>query len=149
MDPFDETGHDHRGPVIMTASIAARAKHTSGSFDCFIGSNTIMGLQALQPRVGLADLRTAALPPKVAEPFYSSPAWIALRDRVRREAGGRCQVDGCGRVERRMFVDHIVELKDGGAPLERTNVWLLCASHHSLKTVAERAKRTARRPGGP
>jgi 5-methylcytosine-specific restriction protein A len=107
-----------------------------------------MGLQALRSRVGLADLRTAALPPKVADTFYSSPAWIALRDRVRREAGGRCQVDGCGRVERRMFVDHIVELKDGGAPLERTNVRLLCPSHHSLKTVAERAKRTARRPGG-
>lgn len=106
-----------------------------------------MGLQTLQPRVALANLRTAALPPKVADSFYSSPAWIALRDRVRREADGRCQVPGCGRTEQRMFVDHIVELKDGGAPLERTNVWLLCASHHSLKTVAERAKRTARRPG--
>jgi 5-methylcytosine-specific restriction endonuclease McrA len=107
-----------------------------------------MGLRALQPRVALTNLRTAALPPKVADPFYSSPAWIALRDRVRREAGGRCQASGCGRAERRMFVDHIVELKDGGAPLDRTNVWLLCASHHSLKTVAQRAKRTARRPGG-
>ena len=107
-----------------------------------------MGLQALQPRVGVADLRTAALPPKVADGFYTSPEWIVLRDRVRREAGGRCQAPGCGRAERRMFVDHIVELTDGGAPLERTNVWLLCASHHSLKTVAERAKRTARRPGG-
>jgi 5-methylcytosine-specific restriction endonuclease McrA len=128
----------------MTASIAARAKHTSGSFDCFIGSNTIMGLQALQPRVGLADLRTAALPPKVADSFYSSPAWIALRDRVRREAGGRCQVPGCGRIERGMIVDHIVELKDGGAPLDRSNVWLMCRSHHNRKTVTERAKRTAR-----
>lgn len=107
-----------------------------------------MGLQALQSRVALADLRTVALPPKVADRFYTSPAWIALRDRVRREAGGRCQVPDCGRAERRMFVDHIVELNDGGAPLERTNVWLLCASHHSLKTVAERAKRTAQRPGG-
>ena len=46
-----------------------------------------MGLPTLQPRVELANLRTAALPPKVADPFYSSPAWIALRDRVRREAG--------------------------------------------------------------
>ena len=107
-----------------------------------------MGLQALPPRVALADLRTAGLPPKVADSFYSSPAWIALRDRVRREVGGRCQMAGCGRAERRMFADHIVELKDGGAPLKRANVWLLCASHHSFKTVAERAKRTARRPGG-
>ena len=108
-----------------------------------------MGLQALQPRVALADLRTAALPPKIAELFYSSPAWIALRDRVRREAGGRCQVAGCGRIERGMIVDHIVELKDGGAPLERSNCQLLCHAHHAVKTVAERAKRTARRPGGP
>jgi len=108
-----------------------------------------MGLQALQPRIGSVDLRTAALPPKVADPFYSSPAWIALRDRVRHEAGGRCQAPGCGRAERRMFVDHIVELKDGGAPLDRSNAQLLCPSHHAAKTAAERAKRTARRPGGP
>ena len=108
-----------------------------------------MGLQALKPRVALANLRTAALPPKVADPFYSTQAWIALRDRVRREAGGRCQASGCGRAERRMFVDHIVELKDGGAALDRSNTILMCASHHATKTAAERAKRTARRPGGP
>jgi 5-methylcytosine-specific restriction endonuclease McrA len=108
-----------------------------------------MGLQALRSRVGLADLRTAALPPKVADSSYSSPAWIALRDRVRREAGGRCQVPGCGRIERGMIVDHIIELKDGGAPLDRSNVWLTCRSHHNQKTIAERAKRTAWRPGGP
>ena len=107
-----------------------------------------MGLPTLQPRVGLADLRTAALPPKVADRFYSSAAWVALRDRVRREAGGRCQVAGCGRIERGMIVDHIVELKDGGAPLERSNCQLLCHAHHAVKTVAERARRTARRPGG-
>ena len=47
-----------------------------------------------------------------------------------------------------MFVDHIVELKDGGAPLERGNTILICSSHHVLKTNVERAKRTARRPGG-
>ena len=107
-----------------------------------------MGLPTLRPRIGLADVRTAALPPKVADRFYSSVEWIALRDRVRREAAGRCQAEGCGRAERRMFVDHIVELKDGGAPLDRSNVWLLCASHHAAKTAAERARRTARRPGG-
>ncbi len=107
-----------------------------------------MGLPTLRPRVPVASLQTAALPPKVADPFYSSRAWIELRDRVRREAGGRCQASGCGRIERRMFVDHIVELKDGGAPLDRQNVWLLCASHHAAKTADERDRRTARRPGG-
>src|SRR4051812_43343842 len=106
-----------------------------------------MALPTLRPRIGLADLRTAAPPPKRAEPFYSSAAWIALRDRVRREAGGRCQVAGCNR--RGHIVDHIVELKDGGAPLDRSNVRLMCAPHHNRKTAAERAKRTAWRPGDP
>ena len=108
-----------------------------------------MGLQALRSRVGLADLRTAALPPKAADTFYTSSAWIALRDRVRREAGGRCQVPGCGRIERGMIVEHIVELKDGGAPLDRSNARLMCREHHNQKTILERAKRTARRPGDP
>lgn len=107
-----------------------------------------MGLSRLRPRVSVVSLQTAALPPKIANPFYSSPEWIALRDRVRREAAGRCQAEGCSRAERRMFVDHIVELKDGGAPLQRSNVWLLCSSHHAAKTAAERARRTAWRPGG-
>jgi len=106
-----------------------------------------MALPTLRPSIGMVDLRTSAPPPKVAEPFYSSAEWIALRDRVRREAGGRCQVAGCGRIERGMIVDHIIELKDGGAPLDRSNVWLLCASHHTAKTASERARRTAR-PGG-
>ena len=107
-----------------------------------------MGLPTLKPRVAEINLRNAKAPPKVADAFYSSAEWIALRDRVRREAGGRCQVPGCGRAERRMFVDHIVELKDDGAPLDRSNVWLICGAHHSKKTARERAKRTARRPGG-
>jgi 5-methylcytosine-specific restriction enzyme A len=47
-----------------------------------------------------------------------------------------------------MFVDHIVELKDGGAPLDRSNLWLLCGSCHSLKTAGERARRTADHQGG-
>jgi 5-methylcytosine-specific restriction protein A len=105
-------------------------------------------LRTLRPRVGLANLQTAKTPPKSANKFYLSPEWIALRDRVRREAGGRCQAPGCGRIEQRMYVDHRVELKDGGAPLDRRNVWLLCGSCHSLKTAAERVRRTAERPGG-
>jgi len=48
-----------------------------------------------------------------------------------------------------MFVDHIVELRDDvTAALDRSNVWLLCGSCHSLKTAAERARRTAEVPGG-
>lgn len=107
-----------------------------------------MALRTLRPRVGLASLQTAKAPPKTANKFYLSPEWIALRDRVRREAGGRCQAIGCGRIEPRMFVDHRVELRDGGAALDRRNVWLLCGSCHSRKTIAERARRMATTQGG-
>jgi 5-methylcytosine-specific restriction endonuclease McrA len=80
-----------------------------------------------------------AAPPKVADRFYSSPEWIALRDQVRREARGKCQ--RCG--NRGRYVDHKVELKDGGARLDRANVWLLCASCHTTKTAGARADRRA------
>ncbi|MFO1158449.1 MAG: HNH endonuclease signature motif containing protein [Reyranellaceae bacterium] len=132
----------------MNASFAATAKLKGRSSDCFVRGETIMRLQSLRPRVAEINISNAKTPPKVADTFYSSAAWIALRDLVRREAGGRCQVPGCGRADRWTIVDHIVELKDGGAPLDRSNLILLCRSHHSLKTAAERAKRTARRPGG-
>jgi 5-methylcytosine-specific restriction endonuclease McrA len=107
-----------------------------------------MGLPTLKPRPRAMSLHTANPPPKRADTFYFSAEWLALRDRVRREARGRCQMPGCGRMERRMFVDHVVELTDGGAPLDRANVWLLCGSCHTHKTAAERARRTAERPGG-
>jgi len=106
------------------------------------------GLRTLKSRVVVANLRSAAPPPRRAESFYLSREWFELRDRVRWEAGGRCQAPGCGRRERRMFVDHKVELKDGGAPLDPRNVWLLCGSCHTRKTVSERARRTAERHGG-
>jgi 5-methylcytosine-specific restriction protein A len=96
----------------------------------------------------VANLVTAKPPPKTANSFYLSREWIELRDRVRREAGGRCQGPGCGRMEARMFVDHVVELQDGGAALDRSNTWLLCGSCHGRKTAAERARRTAEKPRG-
>lgn len=93
----------------------------------------------LKPRLSTIDTRTVRPMPKVAEPFYSSPEWIALRDRVRTEARWRCQRPGCGK--RGFIVDHIVEIRDGGAKLDRSNVELLCSSHHTIKTNEARAKR--------
>ena len=40
-----------------------------------------------------------------------------------------------------MFADHIVELKDGGAPYDLNNGQCLCGSCHTRKTVAERVRR--------
>lgn len=103
-------------------------------------------IPTLKPRIPTVDTRIAIPPaaprlPKVSEPFYSSAAWIELRDRVRREANGRCQVPGC--TKRGRWVDHIVEIKDGGAKLDRANLMLMCPSHHVSKTAAEKAKRIA------
>lgn len=102
-----------------------------------------MRIPTLKPRVPTADVRRVRPPPKIAEPFYSSADWLALRDRVRAEAGGRCQRPGCS--ERGLYVDHIVEIKDGGARLDRQNCELLCAAHHQVKTHDERAKRAGLR----
>lgn len=106
------------------------------------------GLSTLRSRVGVANLQSAKPPPKRADSFYLSRDWFELRDRVRWEAGGRCQAPGCGRVERRMFVDHRIELKDGGAALDRKNVQLLCGACHTRKTFFQRARRMAERMGG-
>jgi 5-methylcytosine-specific restriction endonuclease McrA len=105
-------------------------------------------MRTLKPGIAVATLHTAKPLAKRADKLYLSPAWFEVRDRVRREARGQCEAPGCGRTERRMFVDHIVELKDGGAALDRSNLWLLCGACHSLKTSAERTRRTAQRLGG-
>jgi 5-methylcytosine-specific restriction endonuclease McrA len=100
-----------------------------------------MGLPTLRPRIGMVDLRTAALPPKVANPFYSSAAWLNLVAKLKAERGAKCQVATCGRTGVRIFGDHIKELQDGGEALDPLNVMLMCGSCHTRKTAAVRVKR--------
>jgi 5-methylcytosine-specific restriction protein A len=76
---------------------------------------------------------------KTAAPFYLTPEWRALMTKLLAERGRRCQE--CGRTGCRIFGDHVVELQDGGAPLDEGNVLLRCGSCHTRKTAAERAKR--------
>jgi 5-methylcytosine-specific restriction endonuclease McrA len=95
-------------------------------------------------RTGLRTLDTRTIKPgqKQADPFYDTPEWRALRDQVRREAGGCCEWSGC--ESRGRYVDHRIERSDGGADLDRSNLWLLCPSHHRIKTVRARAARARR-----
>lgn len=70
----------------------------------------------LGPRVPTADTRIAPpapKPAKIADPFYSSTAWLTLRDAERVAAGGICRRPGCGKPGH--TVDHIREIRDGGA----------------------------------
>jgi len=55
---------------------------------------------------------------KVADPFYASPEYRKWRTLVIERAGGICQAPSCGRRERRMFADHVIERRDGAADLD-------------------------------
>lgn len=73
---------------------------------------------------------------------YASPEHRAWRTAVLARSGNACQ--SCGRTGVRLFADHIVELRDGGAALDVRNGQALCGSCHSTKTAAARAARQQR-----
>ena len=103
-----------------------------------------------KPRVAVADLRPAQFqikPAKAFDPFYSTSAWKRLRAEVIAERGRGCE--DCGKTDPKMYCDHIVERQDGGAPLDKSNLRILCASCHTSKTYAEATKRARRRPDQP
>lgn len=100
-----------------------------------------MKLAMLRPRVATFDARAVKPPPKQAAPIYHSPEYAEWRAAVIGNANGVCQWPGCGRAERRMFADHIVELQDGGARFDVANGQCLCGSHHTRKTAEARARR--------
>lgn len=82
-------------------------------------------------------------PPKIADNFYLSPEWRGLMDEIIGERGRCCEE--CGRKGVRIFGDHIKEIKDGGARLDKRNVKLLCGRCHARKTARARADRAAGR----
>jgi len=65
---------------------------------------------------------------------YNSKRWRILRHRVLTEQPW-CDEPDCLALAK--HVDHIVGLRDGGAPFDRNNVHGLCVSHHSAKTALE------------
>lgn len=95
-------------------------------------------------RVRTISTAIAAPPDKQAASIYSTPEYAAWRAAVIRRANGRCQGKGCTRTGTRLFADHIVELRDGGAPFDVSNGQALCGSCHTTKTNEERARRMRR-----
>lgn len=94
-------------------------------------------LKRLPDRLGALPDRVKPAP-KVALPFYGSPEWLALMRRLKSERGNWCEV--CGRGGR-IYGDHVVEIRDGGAMLDPRNVHLLCHGCHQAKTEREKARR--------
>lgn len=111
---------------------------------------TRTALSLLRPAVTPVDTRIARPAVKAADRELLTAEHRAWRNAVVDRAGHRCEwfVHGvrCDRAApaHRLFADHIVERKDGGAALDVANGQCLCASHHGLKTFRERSKRMAR-----
>ena len=107
-------------------------------------------LTSLQPRVGVAGLRFAE-GPKVADQFYVSPEWRLFVqglkvDRFGHPSNAHCQDPKCKYPGRgcRVFADHVVEIKDGGARLDPRNIMFRCGSCHTRVTNERKALRNKR-----
>jgi 5-methylcytosine-specific restriction enzyme A len=104
-------------------------------------------LSTLKPRVSMASQRLPPRP-KTALPVYSSPEWRALIASIIKRRGRRCEDPRCQSPNRaageRVYGDHVIELQDGGALLDPTNVMLRCAPCHGRKTTEEKNKRMSK-----
>jgi hypothetical protein len=104
-------------------------------------------LKAIGSRVVTVETRRVMPPPKEADAIYSTTNHRDWRALVVANAGGQCEArDGnhrCWKSEPhvRLYADHIIELKDGGAPFDVSNGQALCARHHTLKTAVEKRRR--------
>ena len=96
-------------------------------------------IRTIGPRVRPIELRRVLPPEKVAAEFYSTPEWRDLMARLIKERGRRCQK--CGRTDCRIFGDHIIEIQDGGARLDPSNISLKCGRCHTTKTLQARKER--------
>jgi 5-methylcytosine-specific restriction protein A len=104
-----------------------------------------VSIPVVRPLVPLAAPRVPPQPKK-AEEFYLSPQWRKFVVMLILKRGRRCEKCGAFRNDQgepiRLFGDHIVELKDGGAPLDERNTQILCPKCHSAKTAQARARRS-------
>lgn len=101
-------------------------------------------LRTLAPHIATLDTSCARPLPKITEAHYHTPEHREWSRKVIERADGRCQGRGCGRTGVRLFADHIIELKDGGAPLDLNNGQALCGSCHTTKTAEKRRERMMR-----
>jgi 5-methylcytosine-specific restriction protein A len=73
--------------------------------------------------------------PKETDPFYLSVRWRRFRAWYL-ENHPLCELcEQEGRLTPTVMVDHVVELSDGGAPLEEENAMSMCWKCHGIKTA--------------
>jgi 5-methylcytosine-specific restriction enzyme A len=105
-------------------------------------------IRTLAPLVPKSDGRTVKTEPKQADPFYQDPRHKQFRAVVLARSGYRCEaLDERGArctksaPAHMLFADHIEERNDGGDLYDPANGQCLCGSHHTSKTMRERARR--------
>ena len=105
-------------------------------------------LRTLSPLVRSTNTATTPHPPKVKATVYTTPQYRVWRATVVGRAQGRCEYHDhhghrCTRAqpEYRMYADHIVELRDGGAVYDSSNGQCLCYMHHTIKSNEVKKKR--------
>ena len=76
--------------------------------------------------------------------FYNSKEWKTLRNYYISEHPLCKWCEEEGKVVSGDVVDHVKEIKDGGARLDQNNLMTLCHRHHIQKTNWERSKRRKR-----
>jgi 5-methylcytosine-specific restriction enzyme A len=113
------------------------------------GGRGVVRLTAMPGRLGAIGQRLT-FGPKVADPFYLSREWVALREARRRDPD-YAEAMARAKPGERIVLDHKQERKDGGADLDPANTEWLTHSEHQAKTArakAARAGRRVRRGGG-
>lgn len=74
-----------------------------------------------------------------ARGLYDTPEWRDVRPLIRKR-DPRCK-GPCGGRNSTRYVDHIIAVKDGGAPLDPDNLQGLCRPCHQLKSRIEQGQR--------
>lgn len=99
-------------------------------------------LPSLRHRIAPRDTRTCQPGPKITASHYGTEAHKQWARDVVRRAGSACEA--CGIRGKRLFADHVIELRDGGSPTDLSNGKAMCGSCHTKKTLATRAARQAK-----
>lgn len=68
---------------------------------------------------------------------YNSRAWRALAKEHKQENPFCVMCEAEGVVKAVEYTDHIVRIKDGGAPMDKANLQSLCKHHHNAKSGRE------------
>lgn len=87
--------------------------------------------------------------PKETDPFYLSVRWRRFRAWYMGKHPLCEQCEREGRLIPADMVDHVIEIKDGGALTSEENAMSLCWKCHALKTAEEKNHRKSTKDNRP